>query len=362
MDGSSRKTVEGLRFFIKEHADLVLALLKLSQSPLLSNASELERSVVKTIVSELGTNIIKYAKRGMMTCGLVESAGYNCIEILAEDQGPGIPDVELAMKERYSTGNSLGLGLPGVKRMSDEFHLSTCVGAGTRIKVSKRIRLAVPLGIGRQINDTHAGHYYGLMANSFKNESYDLAYFVRPSQGEVRSGDIVVVVEQASGLLIALVDVSGHGRKASALGDEIRSFILRHATSRLVELMTKLHERLRGTLGAAVSLLFLDLQGSGLSHCAVGNTAAMRVVGKAWRPISKVGVVGFRVQNLLEESTELSNGDVILLMTDGVAERMARQYVVENASLSSSVIAQGLVATSGRAFDDASCVVLKWIG
>jgi serine/threonine-protein kinase RsbT len=62
------------------------------------------------------------------------------IEIIAEDQGPGIVDVDKAMEVGFSTSNGLGAGLPGVRRLMDEFELNTSIGVGTRIRVFKRLR------------------------------------------------------------------------------------------------------------------------------------------------------------------------------------------------------------------------------
>ncbi|TFH75249.1 hypothetical protein E3V39_03745 [Gammaproteobacteria bacterium LSUCC0112] len=361
MRRSSNSPADSLIFFIKDSADLAVALSGLGQSTLLSEVTDQHRSVIKTITSELGTNIIKYAQRGVLTVTRVESSAATYIEILAEDQGPGIPDVELAMLERFTTGSSLGLGLPGVKRMADIFSIKSAVGKGTSIIVKKSIRGNSTSEKDPENKVASDSYRAPLKADSLRSAVFDLSYYIRPSQGEVKAGDTAIVVELTGGVLVALVDVSGHGFKASALALEIRELISHYATPRITELMTLLHERLRGTLGAAVSLLFMDTLRCSLNYCAVGNTAAYRVIGQTWRPISKDGVVGYRLPNVIEDSTSLTNGDVILIRTDGVTDRTARKYVIENASQPASVIAQGLIKHSGREFDDAACVILKWI-
>jgi anti-sigma regulatory factor (Ser/Thr protein kinase) len=353
---------ESESFFISDYADLTLAISKLNQSSLFIKATDGDRSIVQTIISELGTNILKYAKRGVLKIGSYESLGVTFIEIHAEDQGPGIADIELAMKERFSTGNTLGLGLPGVKRMADEFLIKTSVGNGTSISVKKRIFVTSLLEISQPISDSSEVRQCAARTETFKSAYYELSYCVRALQGEVVSGDMATVIELTGGVLIALVDVTGHGLKASELANEIRILISHYATARIAELMTTLHERLKGTCGAAISLLYLDTLRSTLSYYGVGNTAACRVVGKDWHPISKDGVVGCRLPNLVEDRIELRNADVILVTTDGVAKREARQYVVENSAQPGSLIAQGLINKWGRPCDDAACIVLKWVG
>jgi len=70
----------------------------------------------------------------------VHESGRRGITIIAQDEGPGIANPDLAMRDGYSTGNSLGLGLPGARRLVDEFELDTQVGAGTRVTLKKWLR------------------------------------------------------------------------------------------------------------------------------------------------------------------------------------------------------------------------------
>lgn len=90
-----------------------------------------------TVVSELATNIIKYAGRGQIHLVHEQRGSQEGIRILAEDQGPGISDTKLAMSEHYSTQGTLGLGLSGIKRMVDEFGIYTSIGNGVKIVVVK---------------------------------------------------------------------------------------------------------------------------------------------------------------------------------------------------------------------------------
>ena len=95
------------------------------------------QTMIATAVSELATNIVKYAGRGFITVGIIHQMGQFGIEIIAEDHGPGIIDRIKAMSDHYSTGNTLGLGLPSVKRLMDEFLMDSSEGLGTKIVVRK---------------------------------------------------------------------------------------------------------------------------------------------------------------------------------------------------------------------------------
>lgn len=81
------------------------------------------RAMLMTAASELARNILKYAGRGAVLTARVERAEDRGLEVVAVDHGPGIPDLEKAMTDHYSTAGTLGLGLPGVRRMADEFEI-----------------------------------------------------------------------------------------------------------------------------------------------------------------------------------------------------------------------------------------------
>lgn len=95
------------------------------------------QSMIATAVSELATNIIKYATNGYILIGTIEINHQQGIEAIAEDRGPGIADRSAALTDNISTGGTLGVGLPGVKRMMDEFYFDSSKDYGTKIVIRK---------------------------------------------------------------------------------------------------------------------------------------------------------------------------------------------------------------------------------
>jgi serine/threonine-protein kinase RsbT len=102
--------------------------------------SSTDLTLLATAISEVARNITTYAGEGEVTLRVLDQDGRRGIEVLASDQGPGISDVELAMQDGYTTGNGLGLGLPGTRRLVDDFDLQTTPGAGTTVRLVKWIR------------------------------------------------------------------------------------------------------------------------------------------------------------------------------------------------------------------------------
>jgi serine/threonine-protein kinase RsbT len=99
-----------------------------------------EQALIATAISELARNIIQYAHRGDVEITVEHDGGRTGIGVVASDQGPGIPDLQSALRDGFSTGKGLGLGLPGTKRIMDDFELVSDVGKGTRVAVKKWVR------------------------------------------------------------------------------------------------------------------------------------------------------------------------------------------------------------------------------
>lgn len=118
---------------IRVDTDATRAALESTRYALEAGFEETPSRLIATAVSELARNILKYTHGGEIRLRRTESSKGQGIEIEAVDQGPGIADIAAAMNDHYSTGGTLGLGLPGVKRMMSEFSLESTPDKGTRV-------------------------------------------------------------------------------------------------------------------------------------------------------------------------------------------------------------------------------------
>jgi len=125
------------RMRISSEADTIVAVFAVREMAASIGMSTLAGSSLATAISELATNVIKYARRGLVTLRAVRRIDQPGLEVVVQDHGPGIADIALAMTDHVSTGGTLGLGLPGTKRLVDEFELTSEVGKGTRVRVVK---------------------------------------------------------------------------------------------------------------------------------------------------------------------------------------------------------------------------------
>ena len=94
-------------------------------------------AMIATAISELARNILRYASYGEIICRVIEKGGRRGLIVEARDSGPGIADIELALKDGYSTSGGLGLGLPGARRLMDEFEVTSQSGKGTHVLATK---------------------------------------------------------------------------------------------------------------------------------------------------------------------------------------------------------------------------------
>ncbi len=128
------------RVSVGRDTDVVLARQKGRELAAACGFSSTQQTLIATAISELARNIVVYAGMGEVLVSVVEENGRRGIVVVARDDGPGIENVELAMKDGYSTTKSLGLGLPGAKRLMDEFSLVSAPGRGTTVTMKKWTR------------------------------------------------------------------------------------------------------------------------------------------------------------------------------------------------------------------------------
>lgn len=120
---------------LKNSNDVVLARQKVRQWATELRFTLVDQTKLVTAASELARNTLDHGKGGLMTIEQVGVGARVGIKLLFEDQGPGIPDLEMALKDGFTTGAGMGLGLGGSKRLVNDFSIDTAPGKGTRVTV-----------------------------------------------------------------------------------------------------------------------------------------------------------------------------------------------------------------------------------
>jgi serine/threonine-protein kinase RsbT len=122
---------------VRAEVDVLLARQEARRLAANLRFSSAELTLIATVISEVARNIVAYAGTGQIVLRIVQQGQRRGLRVVARDRGPGIADIELAMQDGYSTSRSLGLGLPGSKRLMDEFNIESEVGRGTEITMTK---------------------------------------------------------------------------------------------------------------------------------------------------------------------------------------------------------------------------------
>jgi serine/threonine-protein kinase RsbT len=129
------------RIAIESDADVVTARQRARALAVGLDMPSTDQTLLATAISEIARNITAYAGRGEILIDLVrDDNGRRGIRVVAVDHGPGIENLERALTDGYTTGGGLGLGLPGARRLVDEFDIETAPGEGTRVTLVKWTR------------------------------------------------------------------------------------------------------------------------------------------------------------------------------------------------------------------------------
>jgi serine/threonine-protein kinase RsbT len=144
LEGKLTTDVVETRIRISSDLDIVRARQTGRTAASTLGFSSTDLTLIATAISELARNIVMYAKPGEIILRLVRNSDKQGIMVIACDRGPGIADIQQALQDGYSTSRSLGLGLPGVRRLMDEFEIESQVGQGTVVTIKKWTTLRCP--------------------------------------------------------------------------------------------------------------------------------------------------------------------------------------------------------------------------
>lgn len=134
MDYENKKLIS---LQVSDEVDVAYAALEAKEYAKVIGFNTTSQFMISTAVSELARNIYVYAKSGTIFLSTLEKRLGKGIQIIADDDGPGIIDVAKALEDEFSTGGTMGVGLPGTRRLMDEFEIKSSLGKGTKVKVIK---------------------------------------------------------------------------------------------------------------------------------------------------------------------------------------------------------------------------------
>jgi phosphoserine phosphatase RsbX len=192
----------------------------------------------------------------------------------------------------------------------------------------------------------------------------ELGIAERALPGERRSGDRAVLAAYDGGALVAAIDGLGHGGDAADAADAAAAVMAEHPDSDPLQLIEACHAALARTRGAVMTLAWFDLVAESLSWTGVGNVEGRLVHARAGPrapthgALTKGGVVGYNLPSIRVTGTDLEDGDVMVLATDGIDSAFARA-IAEGGHAQD--IADRILSAHGKASDDALVVVVRYL-
>ncbi len=247
------------------------------------------------VVTELATNLIKHTRGGEILLTAIENNTSEAIDVVALDRGPGMRNVNLCLRDGFSTSGTPGGGLGAVSRISDEFDIHSEPERGTAI-FSRIYRDGRP----------KAGLRYSAVR--------------LPITGEIECGDAWSVASTNGQVKFLVADGLGHGPlAASASRAAVRSFS-DNSEEAPADAIQRIHLALRSTRGAAASLASVDVESGDVLFCGVGNTCAVLTgAGRPQHMISHNGTLGHYANRFQEFSYRWNDGTVLVMHSDGLS-------------------------------------------
>ncbi|EGX57512.1 magnesium or manganese-dependent protein phosphatase [Streptomyces zinciresistens K42] len=311
-------------------------------------------SAAELVATELATNLLKHAGGGRVLLDVVGPAvpAYDDeralqVQIVAVDHGPGIPDTGAALRDGFTTADSLGAGLGTCRRTADDFCLHSVPGRGT-VVLARIAAHPDRRATGPAPHPVRAG---GINI---------------PLAGGEFSGDAWACVRTADRVTLMLADGLGHGPAAADASTAATRALRQAPQLPPADLLRRLHDALRHTRGAAVAVAQLDFTTGRLSFAGVGNAGARLRRGDDWQGlVSRPGIVGAHLPAHLPHHQEQWTPDCLLVLhSDGLPSRWSPGPAAHAASsLDPAVIAASIVRdTSSPARpvrDDTAVAVLS---
>jgi anti-sigma regulatory factor (Ser/Thr protein kinase)/serine/threonine protein phosphatase PrpC len=296
---------------------------------------------VALAVSELGANLLRHTKGGTLTLTPLVDGRRVGMQVISQDRGPGIADVEQALTDGFSTAGGLGYGLGAVNRLMDELDIASepVTSEGTRITCKRWLRVDVR----RTMPDPLT---FGAAS--------------RPHPRMTENGDAFVIKCWGEGALVAVIDGLGHGPFAQHAAQTARQYVESHVDQPLDLILRGVGRACRATRGVVMALARFDRDGTRLTFASIGNIEA-HVFGSV-EPMNfavRRGIVGVNAPNPAVTQHRWQPNQVLILHSDGLTTRWRWEDLPGLGRTSASVIARRLLQALAKDDDDATVLVVK---
>lgn len=333
--------VENFDYFIQDLPSVVVVKRK-AQSLATEYGFDTKQSAdISIAASELASNLVKHAQRGMVTIKISKEDSLCKISIETKDRGPGFSDASKSIVDGVSTSKTLGAGLGAVHRLMDSLEIRSDGIDGVTVKAEKSL--------------------FKLKEKKEKVENpYDIAALSRSLPGLSVNGDAFIVIHGDNTTLFAVIDGLGHGQSAYKASMSSRQYIESHANMPLDKLMLGTSQACRATRGAVIGMGRLDWNSNILEYVSIGNIE-MRILERSapFNSLLRRGIVGRGMPAPKVTKNVLEKENIIILFSDGIATKWESKALRQKSLARSSELAHHLMNQYAMERDDATVMVIK---
>jgi anti-sigma regulatory factor (Ser/Thr protein kinase) len=310
---------------------------------------------IDIVVQEIGTNAVSYAAGGGWLHFTTPLDGAPGLELFYWDTGPGIYNLDRAVRDGVSTSGGLGAGLGAINRLMDEFDIYSTV------------RMTGRLTLAEQRRTTHGT---ALLARKWLKaeqeprsqalEAKRLGAWSRPRPGETSNGDAYFICQRDRATLYAVIDGLGHGPGAREASDAAINSLDNWHGEPLDQVLRAAHDALRSTRGAVMSAVVIDSQAQSFQFAGVGNVL-VRVFNAPERvtPISTNGTLGARLGQIRVWTHPWAEGATCVMASDGISAAWDIDAYPGLLNRSPQLLAGILMRDYVRDSDDATVLVIR---
>jgi len=295
---------------------------------------------IAIIVTELGTNLWRHATKGRLLVGCRSSDEGCQLEVISIDSGPGM-DVARCLRDGFSSGGTPGTGLGAVQRLSTDFSVFSAAGQGSVIL--SRSWVPSPAAPGAPSPRTRFAH----------------AGICLAAPGETVSGDAWDIRIEPGKATVIVADGLGHGPVAAEAADAALK-VFATAPGSPAAILERAHPLLRGTRGAAVSVVEANAKAGTIVYAGAGNISGRVISGIEDRALmSQHGTLGVQIRRLQDVHYPWPDHSLLVLHSDGLLTRWNLKEVGGLLQCDPAVVAGWLLRDYTRGHDDVTVVVLK---
>ncbi len=320
--------------------------------------NDTELAEIDIVVQEIGTNAVSYATNGgsLHFTTPLESAAFG-LELFYWDKGPGVYDLERAVADGVSTGNSLGAGLGAIQRLTNEFEVYSMMRTTKRLTLSSARRTTHGTALLARKWATSATRERDVSDSDVTSR---IGVWSRPHPGEELNGDGYFVRTRDAQTLLAVIDGLGHGHGAHQATSLVLELLDEWTGEPIDEVLVAAHEALRATRGAVMGAMVIDREHGYFHYAGVGN-----ILVRAYNApehasaISTNGTLGARLGRVRVWTNKWAEETIIIMASDGVSASWDMDAYPGLLQKSPQLVAGVLMRDYQRIADDATVLVAR---